>query len=117
MTSRSVKLDIDVTREKLDALGLGYASEALDTLLSEAVSTEMSAHQLLERILDIERAGREERRIKTMMKTSKIPTGQTLENFDLAQFPKCMHGLLIAAARQARGDALPTMPMRWNHRR
>ena len=35
----------------------------------------------------------------------------------LAQFPKCMHGLLIAAARQARGDALPTMPMRWNHRR
>ena len=45
MTSRSVKLDIDVTREKLDALGLGYASGALDTLLSEAVSTEMSAHQ------------------------------------------------------------------------
>ena len=36
---------------------------------------------------------------------------------NLAQFPKCMHGLLIAAARQARGDALPTMPMRWNHRR
>ncbi len=87
MTSRSIKLDIDVTREKLDALGLGYASEALDTLLSEAVSTEMSAHQLLERILDIERAGREERRIKTMMKTSKIPTGQTLENFDFAFQP------------------------------
>ena len=37
--------------------------------------------------------------------------------FPKAQFPKCMHGLLIAAARQARGDALPTMPMRWNHRR
>ena len=34
-----------------------------------------------------------------------------------AQFPNCMHGLLIAAARQARGDALPTMPMRWNHLR
>ena len=32
---------LDVTREKLDALGLGYASEALDTLLSEAVSTEI----------------------------------------------------------------------------
>ena len=37
--------------------------------------------------------------------------------FILAQFPNCMHGLLIAAARQARGDALPTMPMRWNHLR
>ena len=42
-----------------------------------------------------------------------VPTGVKI----LAQFPKCMHGLLIAAARQARGDALPTMPMRWNHRR
>ena len=40
-----------------------------------------------------------------------------IDAFGLAQFPKCMHGLLIAAARQARGDALPTMPMRWNHRR
>ena len=45
------------------------------------------------------------------------PTRLALHGFIKAQFPKCMHGLLIAAARQARGDALPTMPMRWNHRR
>ena len=87
MTSRSVKLDIDATREKLDALGLGYAKEALDGLLAQAVGTEMPAHRFLDRLLDTERAGREERRIKTMMKTSKIPTGQTLENFDFAFQP------------------------------
>ena len=40
-----------------------------------------------------------------------------MKEFYMAQFPKCMHRLLIAAARQARGDALPTMPMRWNHLR
>jgi DNA replication protein DnaC len=34
-----------------------------------------------------ERAGREERRIRTMLKSSKIPTGQTLENFDFAFQP------------------------------
>ena len=45
------------------------------------------------------------------------PTSEEQHPNKLAQFPKCMHGLLIAAARQARGDALPTMPMRWNHRR
>ena len=32
-------------------------------------------------------AGREERRIKAMLKVSKIPTGQTLENFDFAFQP------------------------------
>ena len=87
MSASRVKLDIDATREKLDALGLGHAGEALTGLLAEAVSTEMLAHRFLERLLDIERVGREERRIKTMLKTSKIPTGQTLENFDFAFQP------------------------------
>ena len=43
--------------------------------------------------------------------------GDKIPCYKMAQFPNCMHGLLIAAARQARGDALPTMPMRWNHLR
>lgn len=87
MSASRVKLDIDATREKLEALGLVHASEALDALLAEAVSTEMTTHQFLDRILDIERSGREDRRIRTMLKTSKIPTGQTLENFDFAFQP------------------------------
>jgi DNA replication protein DnaC len=87
MTAARVKLDIDVTREKLSALGLGYAMDALEGLLAEAVRAETPAHAFLERLLDAERTGREERRIAMMLKTSKMPTGQTLENFDFAFQP------------------------------
>jgi DNA replication protein DnaC len=83
---RTVKLDIDATREKLAALGLGHAVDALEGLLAEAVRAEtppMSSSTAFSR----RNAGREERRIKTMLKTSKIPTGQTLENFDFAFQP------------------------------
>ncbi|MFZ3585357.1 IS21-like element helper ATPase IstB [Loktanella sp. DJP18] len=87
MTAPRVKLDIDATRDKLAALGLGHAVETLESLLGEAVRAEMPAHVFLDRLLDAERSGREERRIKTMLKMSKIPTGQTLENFDFAFQP------------------------------
>jgi DNA replication protein DnaC len=80
MNAPRVKLDIDATREKLAALGLGHAVDALEGLLAEAVRAEMPAHVFLDRLLEAERSGREERRIRTMLKTSKIPTGQTLEN-------------------------------------
>ncbi len=87
MTAPRVKLDIDATREKLAALGLGHAVDALEGLLTDAVRAEMPAHVFLDRLLDAERSGREERRITTMLKTSKLPTGQTLENFDFAFQP------------------------------
>lgn len=87
MTAPRVKLDIDATREKLAALGLSHAVEALEGLLSDAVRSEMPAHVFLERLLDAERSGREERRVRTMLKTAKIPTGATLENFDFAFQP------------------------------
>lgn len=87
MTAPRVKLDIDATRDKLAALGCGYAAEALEPLLAEAVRAELAAHLFLDRLLDAERAGREERRVRTMLKSSKIPTGQTLENFDFAFQP------------------------------
>jgi DNA replication protein DnaC len=87
MSAPRVKLDIDASREKLVLLGCGYAAEALEALLAEAVRNEMPAHVFLDRLLDTELAGREERRIKVMLKGSKIPTGQTLENFDFAFQP------------------------------
>lgn len=87
MSAPRVKLDIDATRDKLGALGLGHAVEALEGLLADAVRSELAAHVFLDRLLDVERSGREERRITTMLKTSKIPTGQTLENFDFAFQP------------------------------
>lgn len=87
MSGSRVKLDIDATRDTLDALGLSYAAGALDALLAEAVQAEMPAHVFLNRLLEAERSGREERRVRTMLKSAKIPTGQTLENFDFAFQP------------------------------
>jgi DNA replication protein DnaC len=87
MSAPHVKLDIDATRDKLATLGLGHAVEALEGLLAEAVRSELAAHVFLDRLLDAERSGREERRIKTMLRASKLPTGQTLENFDFAFQP------------------------------
>ena len=87
MSTPRVRLDIAASREKLVSLGCGYAAEALEGLLAEAVRNEMPAHVFLDRLLDTELAGREERRIKAMLKVSKIPTGQTLENFDFAFQP------------------------------
>jgi DNA replication protein DnaC len=112
MTASRVKLDIDATREKLAALGLGHAVDALEGLLSEAVRNEMPAHVFLDRLLDAERSDREERRIRTMLKTAKIPTGATLENFDFAFQPAIersrIETLATGGCPQHQGPQLPT---------
>ena len=101
MTAR-VKLDIDATREKLAALGLGDAVDALEGLLAEAVRAETPAHVFRDGLLEAERSGREERRIRTMRKTAKIPTGQPPENLDFAFQP--------GPVSQARGRASRRAP-------
>ncbi|OYQ31839.1 hypothetical protein CHU93_04165 [Sandarakinorhabdus cyanobacteriorum] len=87
MNAPRIRLDIDATREKLGQLACGHAADALEDLLSEAVRDEISAHVFLDRLLTTELAGREERRVRVMLKNSKLPTGQTLENFDFAFQP------------------------------
>ncbi|RWN24581.1 MAG: hypothetical protein EOR95_32065 [Mesorhizobium sp.] len=81
------KLDIDRTRTKLNTLGLTYAAGHLDYLLAEAVAKEIAPHAFLDRLLESECSGREERRVKVSLKMSGLPTGQTLENFDFAFQP------------------------------
>ena len=81
------KLDIDRARERLTTLNCAYAAAALDGLLAEAVRGEVPPHIFLDRLLGTEIAGREERRIFTMLKNSRLPVGQTLDNFDFAFQP------------------------------
>ncbi len=81
------KLDIDVTRERLSALGLSHAAEGLEHVLGEAVKKEIAAHAFLDHLLEAELPGREARRIKTSLRLSSPPLGQTLENFDFAFQP------------------------------
>ena len=87
MSASRPKLDIERTRERLIQLGCIHAAEQLDTLLSEAVSKPVAAHEFLEILLSAESSGRESRRVKTALRLSNLPTGQTLANFDFAFQP------------------------------
>jgi DNA replication protein DnaC len=76
------RLDIDPTRERLSRLGLIHAAEHLPELLSVAVRDEYSPHRALDELLTLEWQRREERRIKTALRLSGLPLGQTLDTFD-----------------------------------
>ena len=68
------KLDIDHTRERLVALGMPYAAEQLEHLLSDAVKHGTAPHAFLEQMLEIEYQAREARRMRTALRLSmRIP--------------------------------------------
>jgi len=83
----SPRIEVDGIREKLLQLGLAHAADELSTELAEAVQHNRPAHQVLDRLLGSEFRQREERRIKTGLKLSGLPTGMTLGNFDFAFQP------------------------------
>jgi DNA replication protein DnaC len=87
MNAPRQKLDIDRTRERLTQLGCLHAAEQLDALLAEAVRKPVPAHEFLDVLLGAEISGRESRRVKTALRLSNLPTGQTLANFDFAFQP------------------------------
>lgn len=81
------RVDLDATRQSLEQLGLLHAAERLGELLSEAAKQNLAAHHVLDQLLALELGQREERRIKTSLKLSGLPPGQTLGNFDFAFQP------------------------------
>ena len=80
-------LEVDGIRDKLVALGLAHAAEALTEELSEAVKHDRPAHAVLDRLLSHEVGARDERRVRTSLKLSNLPPGMTLGNFDFAFQP------------------------------
>ncbi len=87
MSTPKPTLDIDRTRERLRALNLGYAAEALDEALSAAVKSTTSPHAFLDTLLEAEYAERERRRVSTALRLSSLPTGLTLGGFDFTFQP------------------------------
>lgn len=81
------KVDLDRTVERLERAGLVHAAEALGEQLSAATKGEFSPHVFLDRLLDAELSIRDERRVRTGLRLSGLPTGQTLANFDFAFQP------------------------------
>lgn len=89
MTARppTPKVDLDATRAQLERVGLYRAAEQLEVLVGEAVRDEVPPHSFLDKLLANELGYREERRIRTSLKLSGLPTGQTLTSFDFSFQP------------------------------
>lgn len=81
------KVDLDGTRERLRRLGLVRAADLLGEHLSTATRDELAPHRFLDQLLEDELGHREERRIKTSLRLSGLPTGQTLSSFDFGFQP------------------------------
>jgi DNA replication protein DnaC len=81
------KVDIDATRDRLERVGLAHARECLDELLAAAVKNSAGPHRFLDQLLEAELTWREERRVRTSLKVSGLPMGQTLANFDFSFQP------------------------------
>jgi DNA replication protein DnaC len=87
VSRKQPKVDLDATREKLTKLGLHHASEHISETLAEGVKESWPPHRFLDRLLEAELTVREERRLKTSLRLSGLPTGQTLGNFDFGFQP------------------------------
>jgi len=65
-------------------LGLLRVKDSLPQTLSQAESEKWGYAQLLDRVLEDEVAGREERRVKNALKLAGLPYLKTLDSFDFA---------------------------------
>jgi DNA replication protein DnaC len=87
MSAPSPRVDLDATAQRLARLGLQRAAEALAAHLTEAIKDELPPHRFLDHLLEDELGCREERRVRTTLRLSSLPTGQTLGNFDFSFQP------------------------------
>jgi DNA replication protein DnaC len=87
MSAAKPRVDLDVTRERLQRLGLGHAAEQLGERITTAVKETISPHRFLADLLDAELGVREERRVRTSLRLSGLPHGQTLANFEFSFQP------------------------------
>lgn len=123
------RVDIDGTRTVLSQLGLSYIVEALPQMLPDAVKENLPPHRFLDKLLGAEFSRREERRIKTSLKLSGLPPGQTLGNFDFGFQPGIEKGRIETLATCAfirdhatvlmcgpPGPGKRTSPWRWASR-
>ena len=87
LPKKTPHVDLDRTREQLLRLGLPHAGERLAEHVAEAVKKSHPPHRFLDRLLEAELTAREERRIRTSLRLSGLPTGQTLGSFDFGFQP------------------------------
>jgi DNA replication protein DnaC len=73
---------LDRSRALLERLGWGFTSERLAELVEQGVREELTLAAFLELLAESETAFREEKRIRSWLKQSRLPVGRTVESFD-----------------------------------
>jgi hypothetical protein len=85
LPAKATTADLRTLVDQLVKLGLDFAAEALPAILTRAVKEDMGSPALLEQLLRGELERREERRIRTSLRLSGLPSGQTPANFDFGK--------------------------------
>jgi len=80
--ARQTTSGLDRTRFLLERLGWSATSDQLAELIEEGVRDQMTLAAFIERVAESEVSVREEKRVKTWLRLSRIPVGRTLEDFD-----------------------------------
>ena len=75
-------MSIQRIQQKMEKLKMNDTMEMIPELFDEASKKKSSCRGFLEKVLTLEVANREERRIATSMKISGLPKGMHLDNFD-----------------------------------
>jgi DNA replication protein DnaC len=99
--AKAASADLGLLVEQLVKLGLEFAAAALPAILTRAVKEDLGTPALREQLLRGELERREERRIRTSLRLSGLPTGQTLANFDFAFQPAVQRSKLETLATGA----------------
>ncbi|WP_425154681.1 ATP-binding protein [Candidatus Palauibacter sp.] len=82
MSAAGRKVDLDVVAERCQRLKLVHAAECLAELVEEASREDLSPVTFLDRVLKREIERKDERRIATSLRLSRLPAGKTREGFD-----------------------------------
>jgi DNA replication protein DnaC len=96
LPARATTADLRTLVDQLVKLGLDFAAEALPAILTRVVKEDLGSPALLEQLLRGELERREERRVRTSLRLSGLPTGPTLSNFDFAFQPAVQRSKLEA---------------------
>jgi DNA replication protein DnaC len=87
LPKKTPQVDLDRTRERLTRLGLAHAAERLGEHVAAAVKETHAPHRFLDDLLEAELVARDERRVRTSLRLSGLPTGQTIASFDFGFQP------------------------------
>ena len=105
------QVDLDRTRERLIRLGLVHAADRLGEHVATAAKETHPPHRFLDTLLEAELAARDERRVRTSLKLSGLPSGHSPSHFDFAFQPSVERSRIDTLSSRARIPDKESLPL------